>query len=375
METWTEHKPLRVLMTTDTVGGVWSYAVELCRSLQQYSVHFYLVTTGAALSAAQKTEIAQLANVTVFETAFLLEWMEAPWQSIDESCAWLLQLEQELEPDLIHLNAFVYGALPFKAPVIVAAHSDVFSWWLAVKGEQPPAGWRTYFSRVQAGMQGAHFLIAPSTTMMDAVRKIYDVAIPGAVIYNGRSGQMFCPAQKAPFIFSMGRIWDEAKNISLLVAAAPQIPYAIKLAGDNDFAGDHCETSGANISYLGKLSSTEVAAQLAAASVYVLPAKYEPFGLSVLEAALSGCALVLGNIDSLQEIWGDSALYIDTDNAGALAKAVNFLMQDEAARLHYAQKAAERAKRYTTAALAENYVRVYGQLIQNKKRNAKQEIA
>jgi glycogen(starch) synthase len=88
----------------------------------------------------------------------------------------------------------------------------------------------------------------------------------------------------------------------------------------------------------------------------------------VLEAALSGCALVLGNIDSLQEIWGDSALYIDTDNAGALAKAVNFLMQDEAARLHYAQKAAERAKRYTTAALAENYVRVYGQLIETKKK-------
>ncbi len=32
-----------------------------------------------------------------------------------------------------------------------------------------------------------------------------------------------------------------------------------------------------------------------------LPARYEPFGLSVLEAALSGCALVLGDIPSLRE--------------------------------------------------------------------------
>ena len=32
------------------------------------------------------------------------------------------------------------------------------------------------------------------------------------------------------------------------------------------------------------------------ASIYALPARYEPFGLSVLEAALSGCALVLGDI-------------------------------------------------------------------------------
>jgi hypothetical protein len=221
MEMGTEHKPLRVLMTTDTVGGVWSYAVELCRSLQQYGVHFYLVTTGAPLSAAQKTEIGQLPNVTVYETSFLLEWMEAPWQSIDESCAWLLQLEKELAPDLIHSNAFVYGALSFKAPVIVAAHSDVFSWWLSVKDGQPPADWNTYFGRVQAGIQGAHFLIAPSITMMHAVRKIYDVTVPGAVIYNGRSSEMFYPAQKEPFIFSMGRIWDEAKNISLLADAAP----------------------------------------------------------------------------------------------------------------------------------------------------------
>ena len=126
--------PLRMLMTTDTVGGVWSYSVELCTALQPFNVHFYLVTTGAPMQASQKNEVATLENVTVFETGFKLEWMENPWQNIDASGEWLLQLEEEVQPDVIHLNGYVYGALPWKAPVMVVAHSDVYSWFYAVKG-------------------------------------------------------------------------------------------------------------------------------------------------------------------------------------------------------------------------------------------------
>ena len=57
---------------------------------------------------------------------------------------------------------------------------------------------------------------------------------------------------------------------------------------------------------LGSLSPRALAAWLARAAIYCLPARYEPFGLSVLEAALSGCALVLGDIPSLREIWDDA---------------------------------------------------------------------
>ena len=61
---------------------------------------------------------------------------------------------------------------------------------------------------------------------------------------------------------------------------------------------------------LGRLSAGELADWYARAAIYALPARYEPFGLSALEAALSGCALVLGDIPSLREIWGDAALFV-----------------------------------------------------------------
>src|SRR5438128_1260761 len=138
----------KILMTADTVGGVWTYCMELCKSLQSYPVEIHLVTMGDALKAWQKDEVKALNNVTVYETTFRLEWMNDPWQDIKECGEWLLQLEEKIEPDVVHLNCFAYGSLPFKAPVVVVAHSDVYSWFLSVKNEYPPAEWHQYFSVV-----------------------------------------------------------------------------------------------------------------------------------------------------------------------------------------------------------------------------------
>lgn len=363
MEELFEQKSLRILMISDTVGGVWTYSIELCKALLSFNIHFYLVTTGAALNLNQKQEIEIFKNVTVYETDFLLEWMENPWQNIDTSANWLLQLEKELQPDLIHINGFVYASLNWKAPKIIVAHSDVFSWFYAVKNSAPPKDWNEYFKRVKEGVNAADYVIAPSKWMMQQVREIYKTSTPGKVIYNGRSAEIFYAAQKLLYVFSMGRIWDEAKNIQLVVKAASEINYPIRLAGDSSFANNSNVIESSNISYLGKLPAQQIAAQLSAAAVYVMPAKYEPFGLSVLEAALSGCALVFGNIDSLKEIWNDAAIYIETDDANALAETINNLMKDETLRNHYAQAAMKQAKKYSVELMAENYLQVYKELM------------
>ena len=54
------------------------------------------------------------------------------------------------------------------------------------------------------------------------------------------------------------------------------------------------------------------------AAIYALPARYEPFRLEVLEAAAPGCALVLGDIASLRELWDGAALFVAPDDDRAL---------------------------------------------------------
>lgn len=361
----------KVLMTTDTVGGVWTYCLELCRALQD--VEFYLVTSGARMNESQKTEISALSNVTVYETDYALEWMDNPWDDIEASGEWLLQLEKEVKPDLVHLNSYSYGALPFKAPKIVVAHSDVFSWWLAVKGETPPKEWSEYYFRVQAGLQEADLVVAPSKAKLRSIKEIYGALSNSKVVYNGRNKDLFYKGEKQPHILSMGRVWDEAKNIRLLLDAAQLTSCAVRIAGDQQFANNSMAIEQGNTLCLGKLDTPRVTEELAAASIYVLPARYEPFGLSALEAAYSGCALVLSDIPSLREIWGFAALYVNTNDAKALADTLTGLLNNPKRREEYSKRAQTRSRLYSVHKMANAYREIYSSLALPQYKYLKQE--
>lgn len=350
--------PYRVLMTADTIGGVWNYCMELCSALLQEAT-FYLVTTGAPLQPEQRKQVDALPNVVLYETAYKLEWMPDPWNDIDVSGDWLLALEKRLQPHLIHLNSYAYAALPFIAPKIVIAHSDVFSWWWAVKGELPPAEWNTYYRRVKQGLEAADTIVGISKASLHIMFRLFDVHHKSKIIYNGRNPSAFYTAPKQQVVMGMGRVWDESKNIKLLIEAAPQIRAQVWIAGENQFSQSQLPVALEPVKYLGRLDGAEVVAALSATKVFVLPAHYEPFGFAALEAALCGCALVLGNIPTLREIWQDAALYVDGDDAGSLANTVNTLLADDAVQQTLAAKAKQRALQFTSDRMAANYLALY----------------
>jgi glycogen synthase len=361
-----DSRKIKILMTADTVGGVWTYCTDLCNGLLQYDAEVHLVTMGAKMSEWQRKEVEALPNVSVYESEYRLEWMHDPWNDINECGKWLLELEGLISPDIVHLNCFAYGSLPFQSPCIVVAHSDVYSWFMSVKQEPPPTEWNPYFNCVKEGLAGANMVIAPSQWMADTVEEVYG-ADNCRVVYNGRNASLFYRKRKQRFVFSMGRMWDEAKNLKLLVDAAPNIGACVEIAGDQTFHqnsfGDSC-----GVEFPGKLSTGQIAEALSTAAVYALPARYEPFGLSALEAALSGCALVLGDIPSLREIWQDAALYVDTNDTEALADAVNELLADKELLNVYASKASIRAKLFSSEAMCREYLHLYHQLKQETKK-------
>ncbi len=97
----------------------------------------------------------------------------------------------------------------------------------------------------------------------------------------------------------------------------------------------------------------------ARAAIYALPARYEPFGLTALEAALSGCALVLADLPSLRETWGDAACFADMSDPQALRAALAALIEDEPRRAELAARARARATRFTPQRLAREYLALY----------------
>ena len=346
----------RILITGDAVGGIWTYTLELIRGLPE--TEFALCTMGPAPSVWQRAEIAALDNASLFVSPYKLEWMDEPWNEVDAAGDWLQEIAADFQPELIHLNGYVHAALPWNMPVIVAAHSCLLSWWRAVKGAHVPWEFEQYRERVSRGLAAADVVITPSWAMLESLRENYAVPLRARVIYNGHDSSRFSTNHKARSIFAAGRVWDEAKNLRALDLIAPRVAWPIEIAGDLiDSNGRQIILRNART--FGRLTAAGMARKLATSSIFALPARYEPFGLSVLEAALSRCALVLGDIPSLHEIWGGAALFVSPDDSAGLAHTLNELIRDENLRLDFSKRARKRGRELSLERMAVGYQAVY----------------
>jgi glycosyltransferase involved in cell wall biosynthesis len=346
-------------MTTDTVGGTWTYAVELVDALAPLDVEVHLATMGGAITAGQRRRLARSAVAGVHEGRWALEWMPEPWADVERAGEWLLGLQAELGADVVHLNGYTLGALPWRCPVVVAGHSCVCSWWWAVHGTAPPAEWDTYRQRVRAGIHAADAVVAPTETMLAELRRWYGLR-GGTVISNGRDAAWVRPVARQPLVLAAGRVWDAAKNIHLLERVAADLgwPSVVAGAGSAPLFDDRRE----GVRWLGELDFPELASWLLRASIFVAPARYEPFGLAPLEAAQAGCALVLGDIPSLREVWGEAATYVAPDDGPGLRAALTTLIREPALLAEAAARASDRAALFTPQGMAAGYARLYARL-------------
>lgn len=356
---------MRVLLTADTVGGVWTYACELAGALGRQGVQVTLATMGPDLTNDQRAEAVSLRGVDVRVSRVKLEWMDDPWADVDAAGDWLLDIAAAVRPDIIHLNSYAHGALPWDRPVIVAGHSCVLSWWEAVRNEPAPATWWRYRTRIRAGLRAADLVVAPTRAMLDALTLHYGPLPASQVIPNGRAAHLFPPDEKEPLILAAGRLWDEAKNIGALARVAGDLPWPVYVAGDNRHPHGG-RTDYPSLRPLGRLAPRELARWLGRAAIYALPARYEPFGLSALEAALAGCALVLGDISSLREVWGDAAVFVPPDDPAALTGALHELIERPELRAALSRRARRRATALTPERLAAAYRAVYEVLIEQR---------
>lgn len=352
-------------MTTDPEGGVWTFALELCAQLARHGVSVTLATLGAPLTSAQRAATGGLSGLELEESAFRLEWMAAPWADLERAGDWLLRLERKHRPDVVHLNHLVHGNLPWRAPVLITGHSCVASWWQAVHGTALPTEWATYKLRVARSLQAAHCVAAPTHAMLSELHRYYGPLPPlAAVVRNGRDPALFPrTSRKEHLVLSAGRLWDAAKNVRALAVVAPLVEWPVCIAGEAvSLDGGWTEIGASNLHLLGALAPHELLSWYARAAIYALPARYEPFGLTALEAALSGCALLLGDISSLREIWGNAAWYVAPDDHAAMRAQLERLIWSDAARTELAARAAEVAARLSPESMAQGYLRLYHKL-------------
>jgi glycosyltransferase involved in cell wall biosynthesis len=354
----------RILITTDAVGGVWVYSSTLAATLARRGAQIHLVTLGPSPRLHQLASLRGLSNVRVECTDLALEWMDPGGADFERACDCLVRIARRIAPDLVHLNGYREALADWRAPIVLAAHSCVWSWWQACHGGQPAeALWHVYRANVAAGLAAADLWLAPTAAFRDRIHTLYAPAHRGQVIHNGTdvNGSR---RPKESFVLAAGRLWDEAKNARAVAAAAGVIGWPVRLVG---FERD---SNQANVQWLGELPRDDLVSLMARAAIFAAPARYEPFGLCVLEAAACGCALVLADIASFRELWDGAALFVDPSDTRELVSALRRVSGNAALRTRLQEAARLRAQRYSAAAMADAYCRAYAEVLASPPRIA-----
>jgi glycosyltransferase involved in cell wall biosynthesis len=339
---------MRILMTADAVGGVWTYALELSGALARRGVEVHVATMGTPPGRSARQAAAAAGVAALHESRFRLEWEDDPWADVDRAGTWLLELASTHDADLVQLNGYVHAALGWEVPVVVVAHSDVLSWWRAVRLDEPPPHLDRYREGVEEGLRAADLVCAPTRAVLDDLASGYRFSTETTVVPHGRTAPATAAAKEA-LVVALGRFWDEAKNVAALDRVATRSPWPVVVAGPG--------------TRVGPLGPAEAARLLRRASIFAAPARYEPFGLAALEAAQAGCALLLGDIPSLREVWADAAVYVPPDDDEAIVAALRDLCADDRRRGALAARAHERAAMYTPAAMAQRMLALYERVL------------
>jgi glycosyltransferase involved in cell wall biosynthesis len=356
----------RILMTTDAIGGVWTYAIDLSRALGEVGIETILVTTGPGPSDAQRRTVAAIETVRLIETDAPLDWLAPDAAAIATAGHRIAALARSHDVDLVQVNAPALAAgVAFDRPVVVATHSCLATWWDAVESGLMPEDFRWRVALTQAGLLAADAVVAPSHAFAATTRRVHRLPVMPHVVHNGRASvrAVTRPETIADYAFTAGRLWDRGKNLVVLdraaelgapiVAAGPLIG-----PGGDGMAFDH-------LMCLGSLDPAALNDRIAARPIFVSAALYEPFGLAILEAAQAGCALVLSDIPTFRELWDGAALFVPAREAPGFAGAIEGLLADPAERARRGEAAAKASRQFTVTAMRDGMIAVYASVVRS----------
>jgi glycosyltransferase involved in cell wall biosynthesis len=350
----------RLMLVTDAVGGVWTYSVELARALGEWDVETILAVIGPPPSEQQRTEARGLELV---ETKLPLDWVaQRPDEVRRTGCA-LADIADRREADIVQLNsAAILADCAFSQPVVVVQHSCVATWWSAVREGPLPHdfGWRR--DLIECGLNAADAVVAPTAAFAAQLARTYGLPRAVRCVHNGRRPLPMKKRGPEDFVFTVGRLWDDGKNVRTLDEAAARLNVPVEAVGP--LTGPNgTVVSFENLRTPGELRLDGIADRLAARPIFASSALYEPFGLSVLEAAQAGCALVLSDIPTFRELWGGAAMFVDANDPAGFAQAIEQLLASPERRADLAIAARMRALRYTPEAMASRMAQLYADLL------------
>ena len=172
------------------------------------------------------------------------------------------------------------------------------------------------------------------------------------------------------YILSVGSI-EARKNILLAVKALPYLPEEVKLVivgrhtPYTDEVSAYAQKEGLShrIRIMHGVSDEELPKLYAEAEAFVYPSRYEGFGIPIIEAISCGLPVVACTGSCLEEAGGPDSLYVDPDDAQAMAHAISQVLRGAEGREKHIENSQQYIKRFAGNDVAGQVAELYRQLL------------
>ncbi len=346
-------RKLKILVThelfmPDFAGGGEKIVYEYTKRLAERGHDVTVLTTG-------NPKIKNYENIKTIR-------LPIPRYSFNLAVTWILKYGRKA--DIIQANnynaalpSFIAGKI-LRKPVVCIVHGVYGKKWEEMRGR--------IFGNISAlveKMQLRHNYDRIVFYSDFAREQGLEIGIPrkrSEVFYLGLNPKEFKPKKKEKYVLFVGRL-EKQKGVENLLQVAKQLPeIKFKLVGKGDI-GKLKKTASKNIEFLGPKFGKELQELYSRALIFCLPSVAETFGLVLLEAMASGCAIVS---TVPLDYRGVKVHYGDNE---ALKHAIRKLMDNPKLAERLGKENVKIAKKYDWEIFVDNLEKLYCELLGKKK--------
>jgi len=171
-------------------------------------------------------------------------------------------------------------------------------------------------------------------------------------------------------IVSVGHL-RRAKNYDTAlraVALLSNLDFDYEIAGEGDCRAELLRLRKelgleTKVRFLGHVR--DIPELLASADIFLMPSRWEGFGLAAVEAMNASLPLVVSDVAGLREIVNGAepgALLVDPQSPASIAKALSRLLTSSDLRQQLGENSFYQSQRYSIAQMVEKHIKVYDEL-------------
>jgi glycosyltransferase involved in cell wall biosynthesis len=235
--------------------------------------------------------------------------------------------------------------------------------------------------------KASHIIAVSKTTKKDLINWYQIPEERISMIYNGfdaekeqsESDITHLHLKRQQYLLYLGTL-QPRKNITTLIQAFTLMKdrlgetrdFKLVIAGKKGWLTGGIELSAKTSKYkndiimTGYVSNATQRDLYEGAFAYVLPSRYEGFGIPVLEAMSRGCPVIASGTSSLPEIGGDAALYFPPENPQELYEELEKLIHSSTLRDQLIAKGKKRVQEFSWEQCGKETLEILGHVAHGK---------